>query len=60
MAETVGLVDNRLPVILCSEQFGIVAKDPGMQFWPWESNRHPMFGQFAENIYCHLQLASLI
>jgi hypothetical protein len=29
MAETVDLVDNRLPMILCSEQFGIVAKNPG-------------------------------
>jgi hypothetical protein len=28
MAETVDLLDNRLPMILCSEQFGIVAKDP--------------------------------
>ena len=34
MAETVDLVDNRLPVILCSEQFGIVAKDPGCNFGP--------------------------
>jgi hypothetical protein len=53
MAETVDLVDNRLPVILCSEQFGIVAKDPGC-ILARESNRHPMFGQFTENIYCHL------
>jgi hypothetical protein len=27
MAETVDLVDSRFPVMLCSEQFGIVAKD---------------------------------
>jgi hypothetical protein len=34
MAETVGVVDNRLPVILCSEQFGIVAEDPGCNSGP--------------------------
>jgi hypothetical protein len=34
MAETVDLVDNRLPVILCSEQFGVVAKDPGCNSGP--------------------------
>jgi hypothetical protein len=34
MAETVDLVDNRLPVILYSEQFGIVAKDPGCNSGP--------------------------
>jgi hypothetical protein len=49
MAETVDLVDNRLPVILCNEQFGIVAKDQAA-ILARESNRHPMFGQFAENI----------
>jgi len=34
MAETVDLADNRLPVILCSEQFGIVAKDPDCNSGP--------------------------
>jgi hypothetical protein len=33
MAETVDLADNRLTVIL-SEQFGIVAKDPGCNSGP--------------------------
>jgi hypothetical protein len=32
MAETVDLLDHRLPVILCSEQFGIAAKGPRLQF----------------------------
>jgi hypothetical protein len=34
MAETIDLADNRLPVILCSEQFGIVAEDPGYNSGP--------------------------
>jgi hypothetical protein len=34
MAEAVDLLDNRLPVILCSEQFGIIAKGPGCNSGP--------------------------
>lgn len=46
MAETVDLVDNRLPVILCSEQFGIVAKDPGCNSGPGIEPTSDVWGKY--------------
>jgi hypothetical protein len=59
MAETVDPVDNRLPVILCSGQFGIAAKDSGLQFWPGNRTDIRCLGS-SQKYLLPSELASLI